>query len=130
MIGPNPRRWLVKIGHSLEGNVWKVEKLSRRHSSHLAKLVIEVSLIKIAARQSGFCQSGMLVSSHAPKGVEESTDAGEFLRTQSTVRWNRRVSCRLLTPRSTASRATFNCPQFVSMSRRPINGVIIMTVVP
>ena len=80
MIGANRGRMLVKIGHRQKATFGKA-KSSPVPSSHLEKLVIEVSLIEIAARQSGFCQSAMLVSVHAPKGVKESTDAGEFLRT-------------------------------------------------
>jgi hypothetical protein len=62
-----------------EGDVRKREKLSRSHPGHLAKLVIEVGLIEIAARYSGLGQRLMLTAAQTTKDVKESGDACEFL---------------------------------------------------
>ncbi len=53
------------------------------HPGHLAKLVIEVSLIEIAARHSGLRQGARFTGAQTANDVKESADARELLRTQS-----------------------------------------------
>ena len=57
MIATDGELILVKIGHRQNTTLGKFEKLAGRHSCYLAKLMIEVSLIEIAARHSGLGQS-------------------------------------------------------------------------